>query len=294
MSEEELHKIAGFIETYAVCLLGSGVHTSRVNRNSQRIAESQGVNMSMMTFQRTVVMTVVEAAGTPVATDQSTPTKATITQNATAKAISPTQSTTRTTAEANATASTDTRVINIPTSSVSFALNSDLSALSWRAIDRHLSLDELWEEYNRIIAKPRINNWQVLTLAGLANASFCKLFGGDWISMIIVFIATVSGLFIKQELQKKEVNHLIATLISAFIAASLAAFACYFDTTAEIAMATSILFLIPGVPLINGIIDVVEGYTLIGFSRLVQAFLLIIFIAVGLSAALLLFKHSLL
>lgn len=67
-----------------------------------------------------------------------------------------------------------------------------------------------------------------------------------------------------------------------------------FDTTSEIALATSVLYLIPGVPLINGIIDIVEGETIIGCSRLISAFLLIICIAIGMSFTLMLVKNSLL
>ena len=50
----------------------------------------------------------------------------------------------------------------------------------------------------------------------------------------------------------------------------------------------------PGVPLINGVIDIVEGHILIGFSRLINALLLIVCIAVGLSATLMIVKNSLL
>ena len=67
-----------------------------------------------------------------------------------------------------------------------------------------------------------------------------------------------------------------------------------FDCTAETALATSVLYLVPGVPLINGVIDIVEGHILIGFSRLINALLLIICIAIGLSATLLMVKNSLL
>ena len=67
-----------------------------------------------------------------------------------------------------------------------------------------------------------------------------------------------------------------------------------FDCAAEVALATSPLFLVPGVPLINGVIDIVEGHVLIGVSRLVNAMLLIVCIAVGLSATLLMIKDSLL
>ena len=47
-------------------------------------------------------------------------------------------------------------------------------------------------------------------------------------------------------------------------------------------------------PLINGVIDIMEGHILIGCSRLINALLLIVCIAVGLSATLLMVKDSLL
>ena len=68
----------------------------------------------------------------------------------------------------------------------------------------------------------------------------------------------------------------------------------YIFCSAETALATSVLFLVPGVPLINGVIDIVEGHILIGCSRLINALLLIICIAIGLSATLLMVKDGLL
>ena len=67
-----------------------------------------------------------------------------------------------------------------------------------------------------------------------------------------------------------------------------------FDCTAEICLATSPLFLVPGVPLINGIIDILDGHVLIGFSRIVNAMSLIVCIAVGLSMTLIMVKDNLL
>ena len=50
----------------------------------------------------------------------------------------------------------------------------------------------------------------------------------------------------------------------------------------------------PGVPLINGLIDITDGHIQIGISRLVNAFMLIICIAIGMSVTLMLVKDSLL
>ena len=78
------------------------------------------------------------------------------------------------------------------------------------------------------------------------------------------------------------------------LASLCATAALRFDCTAEITLATSPLFLVPGVPLINGVIYIMEGHVLMGVSRLVNAMLLIVCIAVGLSATLLMVKDSLL
>jgi uncharacterized membrane protein YjjP (DUF1212 family) len=155
-------------------------------------------------------------------------------------------------------------------------------------------LDELREKYNRIVSKPLTNPPLVLLMVGLANASFCKLFGGDWGAIGIVFLATLAGFFVRQRMQSGHISHFIIFTVSAFISSIVASTALLFDRTAEIAIATSVLYLIPGVPFINGVIDIVEGHTLTGFSRLTQAVLLVICIASGLSCSLLLFKNSLL
>jgi uncharacterized membrane protein YjjP (DUF1212 family) len=62
--------------------------------------------------------------------------------------------------------------------------------------------------------------------------------------------------------------------------------------TAEVALATSVLFLIPGVPLINGFIDIVEGHILNGFSRLTEGALLVLCIAVGLAVTISITKFT--
>lgn len=235
-------------------MLGSGVHTSRVVRNSKRIGQALDVQVRMTTFQKTIVLTIYEEEEDEVYTE----------------------------------------VIDIPAYPISFELNADLSSLSWEAVDKHLPLEVIREKYDRIIAKPKIDPIFVLFVASFANASFCKLFGGDWTAVGIVFSATAIGLFAKQQMQKRGVNHFIVFIISAFLASLYASVSLIFNTTADIAIGTSVLFLIPGVPLINGVTDIVEGHILIGFSRLVQSFLLVICVAAGLSLTLLMFKNSLL
>ena len=138
------------------------------------------------------------------------------------------------------------------------------------------------------------NDFCTMFLVGFANASFCALFGGDWTSRSIVFSATLIGFYLKQVMQKKHLNHYIVFVVSAFIASLVASSALTLETTAEVAIATSVLYLVPGVPLLNGVIDIVEGHSLTGCARLIQALLLVLCIAVGLSGTLILVKNGLL
>lgn len=82
-------------------------------------------------------------------------------------------------------------VADIPPLPISFELNSELSALSWDACDLSLPLAEIRRRYDEIVARPRLDPIFTLILVGLANASFCRLFGGEWCAVGIVFTATL-------------------------------------------------------------------------------------------------------
>ena len=247
-TSESLLSKGKFIAEYSAHLMGAGVHTSRVVRNSKRIGEAFGLDVKLGVFHKNIILTIIDKQTNEACNE----------------------------------------VIDIPAHPISFEHNSELSALSWEAVDNRLSLEELTEKYRKIVSAPMIHPLFVLLLVGFANASFCKLFGGDLISMGIVFSATITGFYLKQQMQKKKINHYIT-----FIVSLCASTALIFDTTSEIALATSVLYLVPGVPLINGVIDVVEGYVLTGFARLTEASLLIVSIAIGLSFTLLMVKNSL-
>lgn len=253
MTQEQVVETADFIARYLSHMLGAGVHTSRVVRNSKRIGTALGVDVSIHTSQKTATLTV--KSGQLI----------------------------------------NTRVLDIPAFPISFEWNADLSALSWAAYDRKMPLKEIEAKFDELISKPRMNPVFVLLMVSLANASFCRLFGGDVWAMLVTFTATMIGFFTRQHLTRRKVNHYIVFIISAFVASLCASTALTLGIdSAEIALATSVLYLVPGVPLINGIIDITDGHIQIGISRLVNALMLIVCIAIGMSATLMLVKDSLL
>jgi len=58
----------------------------------------------------------------------------------------------------------------------------------------------------------------------------------------------------------------------------------------ELAFATSVLFLVPGVPLINSFTDLIDGNISIGIVRGTNGLLVAFSIALGLLAAMVVFK----
>ncbi|BEG98535.1 threonine/serine ThrE exporter family protein [Bacteroides sedimenti] len=246
-----LKELSKFLSDYSTSLMAVGVHSSRIVKTTSRIAESFGFYVDMTIFQKTIIMTLRDKDNTH----------------------------------------SYSTVNKIKSMALNFEINSRLSSLSWEAYDEHLSLDELKEKYTEILNKPRLNKWLVLFLVACANASFCRLFTGDWSAMLLVFIATLVGFFVRQQLMERHFNHMFVFVFSAFTASMIACTSLLYHigNTPEIALGTSVLYLIPGVPLINGVIDIIEGHVLAGTSRLINAALLIICIAIGLSLTLLLF-----
>lgn len=59
-SSRELKDITRFLQEYANRLMGSGVHTSRVVRNTRRIGQSLDVDVKISLFQKTMVISVCD------------------------------------------------------------------------------------------------------------------------------------------------------------------------------------------------------------------------------------------
>lgn len=251
--KESLCDVGEFIAEYASHMMGCGIHTSRVIRSAKRIGEAYNYVVKITVFQKSLILTLHDKE----------------------------------------THGYFSEVVDIPPLPISFEHNSRLSALSWETYDEHLPLSVLRQKYEKIISAPPMRPVFVLILASLANASFCRLFGGDWYSMGIVFLATMAGMFLKQQMTARGINHYIVFITSALVASLCASVSVFFNATSDIALATSVLFLVPGVPLINGVIDIVEGHTLTGFSRITQAGLLIVCVAIGLAFTLFMVKNSL-
>lgn len=129
-----------------------------------------------------------------------------------------------------------------------------------------------------------------MVLAAFANASFCRLFGGDFMAMLVVWIATLAGYFLKILLLGRGVDVRVMAIVCAFVSAVLGTTDQLFGlgSTPDIALGTSVLYLVPGIPFINSFSDLLYRHYLCCFSRFMDAVVLTCCLSLGLCAAMLL------
>ncbi|MDR2604963.1 MAG: threonine/serine exporter family protein [Desulfovibrio sp.] len=143
--------------------------------------------------------------------------------------------------------------------------------------------------FQDILRQPNLSVKMLCLMTGVAGAAFCTLFGGDRTAAGVVFFASQAGFLVRHCMVVKHgMDIRLGFLAASFTASFLSAAASrqFPGSTPEIAVASCILFLVPGIPLLSAVNDILCGHTLMGISRGVNAALLIICIAFGLAATL--------
>lgn len=246
-----LKGVAVFLSRYAASLLACGTTTIRIEKNVERIAAAYDTTAEVTIFPLHILMTVWDA-------------------------------------EHSHSYSNSARIGG---GGLDFALNTGLSALSWRIADRRLPLPVAERMMALLTGRRRLSSWLVLLLTGLANASFCRLFGGDALAMLIVFVATVDGFYVKNALHRSmHCDIRIATIVAGCFSAIIASSGFIFGigSTPDIALATSVLYLVPGIPYINAVSDLLHGHYICSFSRMTTAVVLTLCLSIGLCLAIIL------
>jgi uncharacterized membrane protein YjjP (DUF1212 family) len=142
------------------------------------------------------------------------------------------------------------------------------------------------ERLNRI-SPERYNRWIVVVMIGLSCASFSHLAGGDWQVFAMTFVASAIGMIVRQEIAHRHFNPLLNFAVTAFITTLISSQAVVFGIGEQpfLAMASSVLMLVPGFPLINSVADMVKGYINMGIARFVMGSLLTLATSLGIVGA---------
>ncbi len=133
--------------------------------------------------------------------------------------------------------------------------------------------------------------WLIPLAVGLACAAFARLFGGDLVDMGVTLVAAASAMGVRLLAMRRFLNPYLTTAAAALTAGTVAgyAFSQSWGMHPALPFAASVLLLVPGVPLINSIEDLLKGYVVTGLARGTTGFLVTMSIAAGLALPLGLF-----
>ncbi|HFQ4972373.1 TPA: threonine/serine exporter family protein [Vibrio vulnificus] len=137
------------------------------------------------------------------------------------------------------------------------------------------------------ISPERYNRWLVVFMIGLSCASFARLAGGDWAVFAMTFLASACGMIVRQEIGHRHFNPLLNFTATAFVTTLISAQAVILEigNLPTVVMASSVLMLVPGFPLINSVADMLKGHINMGIARFVMASLLTLATSLGIVAA---------
>ena len=181
-----------------------------------------------------------------------------------------------------------TKVRRVNNLGVNMAIVEGISHLTHRIGEGKMDRFAVRAELERLDSLPReYNRWVIVGTVGLACAAFCQLFGGDLPVTMVTFLAAATAMFVRQELTSHYFNAFLVVIVTAFVAGLIASLATVWQLGARpnLALMASVLLLVPGVPLINAVQDMIRGHIVIGLVRGITGLVISLCIALGLLLA---------
>lgn len=247
----ELNDVGSLLLEVGNLLMCSGASTARVRMTINRISEALGYSTNLFITHRALMLTISDANHEQFLSSL--------------KRVAP--------------------------HGANFKVISGISRMSWRIVEDKWTLEQIRNEIKRLTDLSHYPRIIVLLVVGLAGASFCRLFGGNYIEMMITFAASFAGLFVRQEATAKHFNQYLGVFFAAFTASFIAGSFKKFGLNVELehAFATSVLFLVPGIPLINTFSDIIDGNILNGVIRGVHGLMVAVAISLGMLTTILIY-----
>ena len=163
-----------------------------------------------------------------------------------------------------------------------------ISKLSWKAIREDYTIEQYADELEAIAKRPRnYTPVQVAIGTGFACGGFCIQFGCDWTAFFYASFAAAIGMYLRGLMLRKGLNNYMGIAIAAFISTVIAWATTYLpsswtDTPLHPLLACA-LFIVPGVPLINFVDDMLDNYIQVGLTRAINTFLMIVAMSFGIA-----------
>jgi len=183
-------------------------------------------------------------------------------------------------------AATYANVEFIPIKGVQLSKVIEVNHLSYDIVAGKCSLEEAKRRLSQIRSAPSKPSWEVALGYGFGSGGFCALFGGGFLdcgaALVVGFVLYLWIHFVSSRYLSKVVggitNAFVATLVS------IICFRVGFGESLSNIIIGSLMPLVPGVSFVNGVRDLANADYLAGLTRLTDAILGFLDIAIGVSA----------
>ena len=180
------------------------------------------------------------------------------------------------------------------------AMNVDMAAVA--AVSRLLGeveagrwrLSEARKELEDVEDRPPVYaRWLIVIALGLTAASLARLFGGDWPTFWVSWLAGSAGMWLRQVLGRRGFNLFFIPFAAALVSGVIGGGAVLLrvSATPALCLVAPGMIIVPGVPLVNALQDMIKNHMTVGLARLGLGSLITLgitfglFIAMGLTGA---------
>ena len=246
-----VNEMANFILDVGLFLMASGAHSGRVWRNCKRIADHWGFQMNINPTFTGILVSVWDKKDSD-------------------------------------------NVVTLYKSSLANTVHLEIltliSHLSWKIADGEIEFNDSRLELEKIKKKRHYSYWVIALAVGISCACLCIVAGGNWIDAVVVVCGASVGSIVRYLFVKNRFNPFLALIAASFVSSMIASMDTiwHLGKAPEMALATTVLYLVPGVPLINSVIDLLEGYFSASIARSLFAASILTCIAVGMTLSILL------
>lgn len=247
----QIDKISVLLADVGVLLISNGSSAARARRNVLRISEAYGYELEIFFSFSGIVLTLTNPKNGDMRT----------------------------------------LVRTVKANVVDFNLLTEVSILTWDIAEKKKSYEDLKKLLKDKKRQPYYSNATKMIWIGVAVTALCGVFGGTLVQLFVAFLSGCLGFYVRLELLKRHYNVFMACLFASFVSVSVIKIAIVLgmnESTA--ALSSCILWLIPGVPLINGFLDILRGNIVAGWAKAFFGIMFVFMIAVGYYLSTFLFK----
>ncbi len=173
----------------------------------------------------------------------------------------------------------------VTTRSINLGVISKANSFARKFTSEDISLEEATELFNALTHPVNFKTPTRLFFSGMAGGFFVLLFGGTIPEFIMAYLASSMIVAFMDSLEKHKLNffikHLLGGMALALMGFILVSLGLLVEVSADYGKVIigPLMTLVPGVPLTNGIRDLVSGELIAGSAKIAEA----LFIAVGLA-----------